>query len=206
MYQLFVEAFVTLFIVIDPIGLIPIFVGLTNNYTIQKKKSVALKSCIIGFSVMLVFSFVGNFILNNLKISEEAFKIAGGILLFIIAIDMVISQQFGTNTSKVNDKSVEEVDISVYPIAIPLIAGPGTLTSILIIKQNFQENLILNIGFLIIMIIMIVITYVCLVLSKHISDKLGNTGTNIVTRIFGLILSSLSIQLILDGIHKSFNI
>ena len=140
MYQLFVEAFVTLFIVIDPIGLIPIFVGLTNNYTIQKKKSIALKSCIIGFSVMLVFSFVGNFILNNLKISEEAFKIAGGILLFIIAIDMVISQQFGTNTTKVNDKSVEEVDISVYPIAIPLIAGPGTLTSILIIKQNFQEK------------------------------------------------------------------
>ncbi len=208
MIQSLVEAFVTLFVIIDPVGLVPIFIGLTRHYGAVHRRAIALKATWISFILLFVFDFVGDFILDALKISEAAFRIAGGLLLFLTAIDMVIAQHSGISSITDDEKADadQRADIAVFPLAIPFIAGPGGLASVVIMKQSFEGNFLLQAGFAFVLILVLLITYLCLRLSEPIARILGTTGANVVTRVFGLILAALSVQLILDGIRTSFNL
>lgn len=197
------QAFVTLFVIIDPIAVLPMFIALTRNESIAYKRRTALKACIIATILLLTFAFIGDKLLDAMGISEPAFRIAGGFLLLLAAIEMVIAKSSGIR-STTGDEAAEAAhrdDISVFPLAIPLIAGPGGLTSIVVLMRQAEEmSFLAELGVIIILIVVLLITYLSLLVGDRILKVLGVTGTNVLTRVFGIILAALAIQNIITGI------
>lgn len=202
------QAFVTLFVIIDPFAVLPMFIALTRNDSIAHKRHIALKSTLIATILLLIFAFVGDQLLDAMGISEPAFRIAGGFLLLLAAIDMVIAKPSGIR-STTEDETAEAAhrdDVSVFPLAIPLMAGPGALTSIVVLMRQAEAiNMFTQLGIIIILITVLLITYLCLLAGDHILKFLGVTGTNVMTRVFGVILSALAMQNIIAGINIIVN-
>lgn len=198
-----IEAFIMLFVVLDPFGVVPLFIMFTQNESQERKRAMALKAVIIAGVVLLVFAFVGDQLLRSLRISRSAFQIAGGMLLFITSIDMVIASHTGIS-STTRDEEAEAIaksDISIFPLAIPLIAGPGALTTIVLLMRDSLHEPLLQIGILCILCAVLAITYLCLRLAAPLSRFLGVTGSNVISRVFGILLSAMAIQFILDGLR-----
>jgi len=200
------EAFITLLVVIDPFGVLPVFVALTKGDTALRKKQIALKATMISAFLLVVFGYIGDFLLEKLHISEPSFRIAGGILLLLTAIDMVVAKHSGLSSTTYDEEIEAEHrdDISVFPLAIPMIAGPGALASIAILMREVQGTMILQIGVIGVLIIVLLILYVCLSMSHPLSKLMGVTGANVMSRIFGIILAALAVQFIIDGLQLSF--
>jgi multiple antibiotic resistance protein len=201
MLELLANTFVILFIVIDPVGLAPMFAALTHGSTPAYQRRMAIKGTFLAAVVLVVFVFVGNGLLRTLGISLAAFRISGGVLLFLLAIDMVFARHSGMRSTTVREQEEAEQrkDISVFPLAIPLIAGPGALTTVLLTVGNGTSGrasaaLLLVLGFV------LLLTLVSLLLTGRIMRLLGETGANVVTRVLGIILAALAIQFVLDGI------
>ncbi len=189
--------------VIDPIGLVPVYVGLTAHYNPKIKKNIALRAVIIGGLVLTVFAFLGEFILTSLHISESAFRIAGSLLLLLTAVDMVTAHHLGFGLGEGDDPDGREKghSIAVFPLAIPLISGPGSLVSI-VLTMNNTENTISHLATIFVALALILaLTYVCLRYASWVTKILGKTGANVLTRVFGIILAALAIQGILGGIN-----
>ncbi len=204
MHEFFWQAFVTLLVVIDPFAVVPMFVSLTRNDTLANKRKTALKSCTIATVILVSFAFLGDHLLDIMSISEPAFRIAGGFLLLIAAIDMVVAKSHSGMVSTTSDEDEEAVmrdDVSVFPLAIPMIAGPGALTSLVVLmRQAEQMSAFITMGTVIILLIVLLITYISLLLGDYLMKLLGVTGTNVFTRVFGIILAALAVQSILNGI------
>lgn len=194
-----ISAFATLFVVIDPIGLTPIFIALTQGATPAHRRSVALRACGIGAAVLFVFAFFGEAVLGFIGISMPAFKIAGGILLFLTALDML----FERRTKRRQDQAgvEDQPDPSVFPIAIPLIAGPGAIASVILLAgqstSTAQMFAVLGVA-----LAVILITLVFFMVSGVIERGLGRTGINVATRLLGMLLAALSVQFVLDGLSE----
>lgn len=199
------QAFVTLFVIIDPFAVIPVFVGLTQNSSQAYKRRTALKASVIATILLLAFAFIGDKLLDAMSISEPAFRIAGGFLLLLAAIEMVVAQTSGGMRSTTGDEDEETThreDISVFPLAIPLIAGPGALTSIVVLMRQAQEmSYVAQSGVLGILVIVLLITYLSLLVGDRILKLLGVTGTHVLTRVFGIILAALAVQNMINGIR-----
>jgi multiple antibiotic resistance protein len=194
-----VKVFLNLFVVIDPIALAPIFITLAGNRSAQEQFQIARRAILVAAGILLAFELGGNLLLRYLGISIEALRVATGILLFKIALDMV----FAHNERETQDEEKEaqtRQDISVFPLAIPLIAGPGTLASILILQS---ESGVYTWGWLIvpaIVAIVLLIAYVLLYFSIYLANFLGQTGINVITRVLGILLAALAMQYIADGV------
>lgn len=192
-----VTSFVTLFVIIDPIGLTPLFVALTQGMSNAQRKRVAIRSIVTGFIILVVFTLFGEAVLGFVGISMPAFRIAGGILLFLTALEML----FQMRTKRRQDNSDEEIhdDPSIFPLAIPLIAGPGAITTVILISGShpgfvgYGETLIITIAVL-------AIVAAFFMMGSFIERGLGKTGINVVTRILGMLLAALSVQFVLEGI------
>lgn len=198
MTALWVRAFLTLFVVIDPIGLAPIFISLANQRPIEEQAQIARRAVLVAAAILFVFTLVGSFLLRYLGISIEAFQVAAGILLFKIALDMVFVQ-LERETPEEAQEAQQREDISVFPLAIPLIAGPGTLASILILVNEADDH---NWGLFIVLtiaLLVLAIAYLVLRFSSYLAKVLGQTGINVVTRVFGVLLCALAVQYIADG-------
>jgi multiple antibiotic resistance protein len=197
------QAFVTLLVIIDPVAVVPMFVALTRNDSSAYKRRTALKATVIATILLLTFAFMGDKLLDAMSISEPAFRIAGGFLLLLAAIEMVVARPSGIR-STTGDETAEAAhreDISVFPLAIPLIAGPGALTSIVVLMRQAESiHSTASLGVLIILIIVLGITYLSLLVGDQLLKLLGVTGTNVLTRVFGIILSALAIQNMINGI------
>lgn len=197
------QAFVTLFVIIDPLAVLPMFIALTRNESIAHKRRTALKASVIATILLLTFAFIGDKLLDAMGISEPAFRIAGGFLLLLAAIEMVIAKTSGIR-STTGDEAAEAAhrdDISVFPLAIPLIAGPGGLTSIVVLMRQAEGiSFLAELGVIIILIVVLLITYLSLLVGDRILRILGVTGTNVLTRVFGIILAALAIQNIITGV------
>lgn len=194
-----IQVFLNLFIVIDPIGLAPIFISLAGDRPVEEQFRIARQAIVVSTIILSVFALLGNLLLDFLGINMEAFQVATGILLFKIAFDMVFVQNERETEQEQEEARVKQ-DISVFPLAIPLIAGPGTLASLLILHD---ESKIYDFGWLIVIAIAIVvltIAYILLCLSRYLSALLGQTGINVVTRVLGVILTALAMQYISDGV------
>lgn len=192
------QAFLTLFVVIDPIGLAPIFITLVGQQTPQKQARIAYQAVSVAGAILVAFALGGSFLLRYLDISLEAFQIAGGILLFKIALDMVFAHNERETKEEEQEAQLRE-DVSIFPLAIPLIAGPGTLASIVILANHaevYQFGLVI---ILIITAIVLAISYAVFRLSRYLSHALGKTGINVVTRVLGVLLSALAVQYIANG-------
>jgi multiple antibiotic resistance protein len=198
------QAFVTLFVIIDPFAVVPVFVGLTRKNSLEEKRKIALKSSIIATILLLGFAFIGDSLLDAMNISEPAFRIAGGFLLLLAAIEMVVARGSGGGfhapTQDETKEAIKKEDISVFPIAIPLIAGPGALTSIVVLMRQAETlSTTAQVGVLLILLIILLITYASLLVGDRILSLLGVTGTNVLTRVFGIILAALAVQNMLTG-------
>ncbi|MGV8947931.1 MAG: MarC family protein [Candidatus Paracaedibacter sp.] len=203
MSQFLWQAFITLFVVIDPFAVVPMFVALTRNETTAHKRHTAIKSTVIATILLLSFAFVGDKLLDALSISEPAFRIAGGFLLLLAAIEMVVARASGirTTTGDEDEEAAHRDDISVFPLAIPLIAGPGALTSVVVLMRQAEAmDLKASLGVVLILMAVLLITYLSLLISDRLMKLLGVTGTNVMTRVFGIILAALAVQNIINGI------
>ncbi|MEK6944584.1 MAG: MarC family protein [Thermoproteota archaeon] len=188
-----IRTIIVLFVVIDPIGTIPITIGLTKNLDIKKKKSLFKNAIIVVVILLLIFAFAGNEILSIFEIQLSSFMIAGGALLFIVAIEFLTHGEWRLGGGNM------EKETGIVPLAFPLLSGPGALTVVLISFQS-SGGLITLIS----IIVVTVITYLVLLASEPINRILGNRGSMIVTRVFAIFIAAFAVQFIINGVSELF--
>ena len=198
----------TLLVVVDPLGLTPIFAALTRGYPEKRKREVATRGTVIGATMLLLFTIAGDVLLEALGISILAFRIAGGVLLFLLSLfllslDMIFASPSGLRSRTVREQeeiSYEE-DVSVFPLAIPLLAGPGALATVLLYagERNATELVV----FVAVLLAFLLLGLVSLLLAPRIMRLFGETGSNVLTRVLGVLLAALAVQFVLDGIGAS---
>jgi len=199
---LFLSAFTTLFVIIDPPGCAPIFATLTQGTSKKHQRTMAFKSVAVASVILIGFAYVGKFLFAKLGISLDALRIAGGIMLFIIGLNMV----FEKRTEKREDRAeglLEEIsdpeDISVFPMGIPMIAGPGTMASILLLKSRAAETG-QELTIIAALIAVLLISLISFLIAGPLMKLMGKTFTNVLTRVLGILLATLASQFIIDGV------
>ena len=205
MTELFISAFVTFFVVIDPPGCAPIFTSLTAGTDAAHRRAMAIRSVLVASGILLVFAVFGEDLLGALGISLDAFRTAGGIMLFLIALDMVFEKRTERRETRAQDVKAnpEHEDISIFPMAIPMIAGPGSIASVMLLmaKSNgLTESLIV----LSALGAMLVLTLISLLLAGPLMKLLGYRVEAMITRILGVVLAALAAQFVIDGVKASF--
>ena len=206
MIEVFLNSFAVLFVAIDAVGIGPLFLSLTYGASSKQRYQIALRSSLISFIVLLIFAYGGQFFFNWIGVSLNSLKVAGGIILLIIAIEMLLDKRRirreENATKALSEKTIDE--ITVFPLSIPLIAGPAALTSIvLLINANSFSNENLLMVYLALISVMIV-TLFHMLFSTLIAKFAGKNILNVFSRVIALILASLAIQFVIDGLKSSF--
>lgn len=193
-------AFVLLLVVIDPFGLTPMFSALTAGKTTLERRRIATRAVIIAGGVIAFFIFGGGWLLDYLGVGMPAFRIAGGVLLFLIAMDLLLVRHSGLSSATERERSeaVRRDDIAVFPLAIPMIAGPGTLTTVMLLTHD--QGIATNLLILGLSLVVLVITLAMFLFAARVERALGETGINVITRLLGLLLAALAVQFVLDGL------
>lgn len=206
MFELLLDTFLVLFVVIDPIGLAPMFAALTQGENEAWRRRMAIRGTALAAVVLLVFALLGSSLLASLNIGLPAFRIAGGVLLLLLAIDMVFARHSGVRAPTLREQAEAEHkrDISVFPLAIPLIAGPGAITTVLLTAGGRHESLMATGALLGMLALVLGLTLISLLLSSRIMRLLGETGANVVSRVLGIVLAALAVQFMLDGLQTSW--
>jgi multiple antibiotic resistance protein len=199
--------FLAFLVVVEPISLIPVFVGLTVHHSPAQRRHMAQRAVVIAAIILTAFAIVGGPFLRLMHISLESFRIFGGLLLFLIALEMVFARPSGTRTSSPEEaESRERADISVFPLAFPFIAGPGALATILLAFGAAGMRPLLFAGMLLCVLLVLVLTLAILYLAAPAMRVLGVTGTNVINRLSGVVLGALAVQFIIDGLRGSFGV
>jgi multiple antibiotic resistance protein len=197
-----VSALVTLYVVVDPIGLAPTFLAVTEGLPRSARRSVALRASIIAGAILIGSALIGDWLLHALGISLPAFRIAGGLLLFSIAFEMVFGVRM-RREGEAAEQAVEEHvrNVAAFPLAIPLLAGPGAITATVLLAGRANGDLLLT-GLLIAVVIFVAASCaVAFVLAGRISGLLGLTGNILLSRLLGVLLAALAVQFVVDGIR-----
>jgi multiple antibiotic resistance protein len=207
MIELLTSALVTFFVIIDPPGCAPIFASLTQGAPAAQRRAMAIRSVLIAAAILLFFGLFGEDLLSALGVSLAAFRIAGGIMLFLIALEMVFEKRTERRENRAQEvnASPEVDDISVFPMAIPMIAGPGSIASIMLLmaqSDGLQESLIVlgALGTI------LLLTMLALLLAGPLMRLLGHKMEAMITRLLGVILAALAAQFVIDGISVSFSV
>lgn len=192
----FVKAFIAYFVIIDPVGNALVFSALTGGKNARYSRRMAGRSVLFSLVLVILFGFWGEAILGYLGIEMDSFRIAGGLLIFYTAFGMI------TRSGNAGDPFQEGVfeDISVYPLAIPLIAGPGCLTLTVLLFSNVRNDGLSYLPLLLAILVIFMVTYTCFLLSGILARLVGQTVNNMFTRLLGVILAALAIQFVADGI------
>jgi len=197
--EIFLNAFITLSVIVDPVGTAAVFCGMTSQFDEARLRKTAIRAALIAFSVLFFFGLFGSTVLEKLGISLPAFRIAGGILLFVTAFRMLFGNP-SPESVKTNVEPSPEHDIAVFPIAIPLLAGPGCMTAIILLMSRAQ-TLPESLTVLGALVATHVAALLCLLASAPIQRLLGSGGVNILARIMGVILAAMSVQFVEDGLR-----
>jgi multiple antibiotic resistance protein len=192
-----ITAFATLFVVIDPPGLVPMFIALTSGMDRAHRATMARRACVIAFVLLTLFGLMGEALLGFIGISMPAFRIAGGILLFLTALDMLFERRTQRREGQTPDA---DHDPSVFPLATPLIAGPGAIATMILLMGQSGISWLGGAAVLGLLAAMILVTYVFLLASPPLERLLGRTGTVVITRLLGMLLAALSVQFVIDGV------
>lgn len=207
MFDQLVQFFVVFLVVVEPIGMIPIFIGLTEGSTETERRRMARKGVLIATGILVVFSVVGGPFLRLMEISIDAFRIFGGLLLFLIALEMVFARHAGSRTSESEEEEGrQKADISVFPLAFPFIAGPGALATILLAFGPAHGDPLLFAGLLACVAVVMLVTLATLYLASPVMRVMGVTGANVINRLFGVVLGALAVQFVIDGLRGSFGV
>ena len=200
-FDIILNAFVTLFVTIDPPGLAPIFLALTAGMNRTERYSVALRGVVIAFGVLVAFALFGIVVLDTMGITIHAFRVAGGLLLFYIAFEMVFEkrQERHEKSSRTAITKDQIANIAAFPLAIPLIAGPGAISATILLATDLGRDwqpMLLLIGVIVVVLLLVLVTFVA---AEFIDKYLGTTGRTILTRLLGVLLAALAVQFVADG-------
>lgn len=205
MLALIIHASVTFLVIVDPVGTAPLFVSLTEGRSDEERQRTARTGVLVAAAILFVFALAGKELLAALGVSLAAFRIAGGALLFLVAIDMVFARQSGlrSTTSSEDAEAQQRDDVSVFPLGIPLIAGPGAIASVMLLMGEAAGSLVAKAVVLAVLAVVLIVTYACLRTSAGLVRLLGITGTNVVSRVLGIVLAALAAQFIIDGVRAA---
>jgi multiple antibiotic resistance protein len=212
---LFIPAFVTLFVVIDPPGCAPIFASLTQRASAQHRRAMALRATMVASVILLVFAFLGKPLLSALGISLDAFRVAGGVMLFMIALDMVFEKRTErrehraekvTKDAEAQHHDIAQEDISVFPMAMPMIAGPGSIATVMLLMSKNASIPYGHAAVLSALAANILLNLLALLAAGPLLKLIGKTLTTVITRLLGVLLAALAAQFIFDGIRGAFNL
>lgn len=203
MVEFVFNAFVTLLVVVDPLGLAPIFAALTQGYSGQRKREAAIRGTALGAAILFLFALAGGALLEALGIGLPAFRIAGGLLLFLLSLDMIFASPTGLRSRTVREQEEEDYgqDVSVFPLAIPLLAGPGAITTVLLYAGGRGPAELA--AFAGVLLLVLLLTLASLLLAPRVMALFGETGANVLSRVLGVLLAALAVQFVLDGLAES---
>ncbi len=201
-----INAFITLFVTLDPIGNVPLFLGLTAGMTAVVRRSIAIRGCMIALCILILFALTGTVILDSIGITIDAFRIAGGLLLFVTAFEMIYGHRQERREEASNTAVSEHAaNLAVFPLALPLLAGPGTISASILISSEMASEPMVSIWtakatLIGILVAMMLLTAGVLIAAHSLDRYIGATGKLVVTRLLGVLLAALSVQYIADGI------
>ncbi|MCB1313695.1 MAG: MarC family protein [Sedimentitalea sp.] len=196
-----ITTFVTLFVVIDPLALVPLFLALTRGKPAEARRRIAIRACLTAIGILTVFGAFGEAVLAFAGISMPAFRVAGGLLLFLTALDMLFERRTKRRENQAEEAEEDDGhDPSVFPLAIPLIAGPGAIASMILLAGQHPglPGLAVVVA---VMIFVVALSMVSFMLSDLMEKMLGKTGINVITRLLGMLLAALAVQFVLDGLR-----
>jgi multiple antibiotic resistance protein len=193
-----------IFFVVDPIAVVPIFLGMTRGDSEEKKRAMAKRASITAFAILTSFALAGTFVFHILGVTLSAFKVAGGILLLLTSVEMLTGQKTRTRTTKEEEQEGEEKeDVAIFPLAIPLLAGPGSIATVTALMARagsalYAVPVVICIG------ITCLVSYLMLRAAVRIAKVMGVTGMTVLNRVVGLIIGALAVQFIFDGVSDAF--
>lgn len=197
-----ITAFATLLVVIDPPGLIPMFIALTPGMTAKKRRVIGGRACLVAIGILTLFGLLGEAVLGFIGISMSAFRIAGGILLFLTALDMLFERRTERRQGQTEGQSTSDHhDPSVFPLAIPLIAGPGAIASMILLVGQAGGGWVGILTVHLVMIFVVGIAFALFLIAGPLERMLGRIGNLVITRLLGMLLAALSVQFVIDGIR-----
>jgi multiple antibiotic resistance protein len=207
MWEIALPAFVTFFVIIDPIGLVPIFGSLTAGTSKSHQRQMAFKAVIVGACVLLFFALAGKIFLSAMGISIDAFKASGGILLFLIAVEMIFEKRTERREARAeavqeerDDADPEFEDVSIFPLGVPMVAGPGSIATVMLAMSSNEGHMLDQMAVLGALGLTLLITLVFFLVAGPLVNKMGPSLTTAFTRILGIILAAMAMQYIIDGV------
>jgi multiple antibiotic resistance protein len=200
------STFVSLFVAVDPLATVPLFLVMTGNESAAARRATARRAALATFGTLSAFGLLGPRLLAVFGISLDAFRVAGGLLLFLLALDMLRAQRSRTRTSPEEEaEGVQKDDISIFPLAIPMLAGPAAVSSVLVLAARATHpvhHAIVGVA----VAVTALIAYWVLRSANWIGKRLGRTGMNVIERVFGLLLAATAVQFVLDGLAASLSV
>ena len=208
MLPTFINSFILFFVTIDTIGNLPFFLSLTENAKVKKRNEIAIKSTIIAFFILIAFAYIGRYFLEAIGVSLDSLKIAGGIILMFIAIDILFEKRKIRREKKVEEALDEKNydEITIFPIAIPFIAGPSTLATIILLIGNYANFPEFQISVILALVAALIVSLILMIGGSYIVKFLPKQFLHTTARVMAFILAALATQFIVDGIKASFNI
>lgn len=195
----FITSFVTLFVIIDPIGLTPLFVALTQGMSVKQRRAIAVRATLVSAAILSLFAIFGEAVLGFIGISMAAFKISGGILLLLTALDMLFERRSKRREDRAEEEEMVD-DPSVFPLAIPLIAGPGSIATVILLSGTHPGFAGLGLS-LAVMALVLIVSFIFFEAATPLERMLGKTGINVVSRLLGMLLAALAVQFMLNGLQ-----
>jgi len=201
------SSFVTLALVIDPIGLAPVFIALTLGIDPTQRRGIGLRASVIAAAILIVTALLGNWFLAQLRIGLSAFQISGGILLFGVATRMIFGERMRQESREAETAAREKIaDLAAFPLAIPLIAGPGAITATLLLASRTGGNPLWLLALVLIIMAVAISTAIAFLLSGQLARILGRTGNMVIARLLGIVLAAFATQYVVDGINSAFHL
>jgi multiple antibiotic resistance protein len=201
MLELFIQSFVVYFVVVDPLGNGPIFLSLTQSQNTKEKIQTSIEAVSIATIILISFSVIGKFILSYLSISLASFRIAGGLILFIIALEMLFNKRQERKEQIANEVKDK---VSIFPLAIPILSGPAAITSIIVIMSDIGDNIVYQLVSIASLVSVMLITFVLFMIISKSGDFINKKIINVFSRVIAIILAALSVQYIIDGLLEIF--
>ncbi|MBS0394258.1 MAG: NAAT family transporter [Proteobacteria bacterium] len=200
-----VRFFVVLFVVVDPPSMAPIFATMTEGGSPGYRRRMALKSSAIALAIFVAFALGGGWFIGVMGITIEAFRIGGGLMLFLIALDMVFAREEKT-TPEEKAETRRRADISVFPLAFPLISGPGAIATVLLTFGSARADALLYAGLIAVIAAVVALALAAMLAAPLVMRVLGVTGANVVSRVAGVVLAALAVQFVIDGLKGAFRL
>jgi multiple antibiotic resistance protein len=201
-----VRFFVVLFVVVDPLSMAPLFATMTEGGSAGYRRRMAVKSSAIAFAICVAFALGGGQFIAVMGISIDAFRIGGGLMLFLIALDMVFVREEKKTTPEEQAETRRRADISVFPLAFPLIAGPGTIATVLLTFGSARPGVWLHAGLVAVIALVVAASLLAMLAAPLVMRVLGVTGANVVSRVAGVVLAALAVQFVIDGLRGAFHL